>query len=78
MSRQKGRQNQANRLVVLSGQPAGAGVVWLVGAWPGDDVSGPLEESDGEVIGLGLHVLRKRQERRPTRRRIEHRRNGVR
>jgi uroporphyrin-III C-methyltransferase len=36
MPRRQDRRDRAKRLVVLSGQAAHAGVVWLVGAGPGD------------------------------------------
>ena len=36
MSRREGQRHRKGRLVVLKGQPGRAGVVWLVGAGPGD------------------------------------------
>ena len=44
-----------------------------VGTGPSDVVDAWLEEPRWEVVGLGLDVLREREERWPTRRRIEHR-----
>jgi hypothetical protein len=59
-------------------QVGGPRHVTRIGAWAADVVLARLEEPDREVVGLRLHVLGQREERRTAGARVEHGRERLR